>query len=112
MSYRQIANHLGISHSTISREVRRNSSEQCYCPQGAHQQALVRRHGSGKRRMSEKVFTFVELALGWKWSPEQISGVGDFDFTYDGYQYSGYTVELIMQQNGNLRTSGLNANQW
>ena len=27
-----------------------------------------------------------------------------FDFTYSGSQYSGYTVELIMQQNGNLRT--------
>jgi len=35
-----------------------------------------------------------------------------FDFTYNGYQYSGYTVELIMQQNGNLSTSGLNASQW
>ena len=77
MSYRKIASKLGISHSTISREVRRNSSETSYCPLGAHQQALVRRHGSGKRRMSDKVFTFVELALGWKWSPEQISGVGD-----------------------------------
>jgi hypothetical protein len=35
-----------------------------------------------------------------------------FDFTFDGYQYSGYTVELIMQRNGNLRTSGIQPSQW
>jgi len=29
-----------------------------------------------------------------------------------GSQYSGYTVELIMQQNGNLRTSNIQAQQW
>ncbi len=28
----------------------------------------------------------------------------EFKFTDDGYQYSGYTVELIMQTHGNLRT--------
>ncbi|MCB9981168.1 MAG: hypothetical protein H6860_02070 [Rhodospirillales bacterium] len=27
-----------------------------------------------------------------------------FHFTFDGYQYSGYTVELILQAYGNLRT--------
>lgn len=35
-----------------------------------------------------------------------------FNFSFDGYQYSGYTVELIMQQNGNLQTSGLQPSQW
>lgn len=35
-----------------------------------------------------------------------------FNFSFDGYQYSGYTIELIMQQNGNLQTSGLQPNQW
>lgn len=35
-----------------------------------------------------------------------------FAFGFDGYQYSGYTVELIMQQNGNLGTSGIQPNQW
>lgn len=35
-----------------------------------------------------------------------------FDFSFDGYQYSGYTIELIMQQNGNLSTSGIKPNQW
>jgi len=35
-----------------------------------------------------------------------------FEFTFDGYQYSGYTVELITQRNGNLRTSKLQPGQW
>lgn len=35
-----------------------------------------------------------------------------FTFTNDGYQVSGYTVELIMQSGGNLSTSGLAASQW
>jgi Zn finger protein HypA/HybF involved in hydrogenase expression len=35
-----------------------------------------------------------------------------FTFSFDGYQYSGYTVELIMQRNGNLRTSGIQPSQW
>lgn len=35
-----------------------------------------------------------------------------FDFTFNGYQYSGYSVELIMQPNGNLSTSRLNPAQW
>ncbi|MGZ8926941.1 MAG: J domain-containing protein, partial [Methylobacter sp.] len=35
-----------------------------------------------------------------------------FNFSFDGYQYSGYTKELIMQQNGNLRTSAIMPNQW
>lgn len=35
-----------------------------------------------------------------------------FTFSFDGNQYSGYTIELITQRNGNLRTSRLNPNQW
>lgn len=31
-----------------------------------------------------------------------------FHFTSDGYRYSGYTVELIMQAHGNLRTQHIN----
>ena len=63
----------------------------------------------------------IKYATGHKWygenylfGPETNYSKADsvFNFTYDDYQYSGYTVELIMQQNGNLRTSGLNANQW
>jgi hypothetical protein len=35
-----------------------------------------------------------------------------FDFSFDGSQYSGYTVELIMQSSGNLRTIPLSPNSF
>ena len=35
-----------------------------------------------------------------------------FTFSFDGNQYSGYTVELITQRNGNLRTSKIQPSQW
>ena len=35
-----------------------------------------------------------------------------FTFSFDGNKYSGYTVELITQRNGNLRTSRLQPSQW
>jgi hypothetical protein len=35
-----------------------------------------------------------------------------FDFTFDGTRYSGYTVELIMQTNGNLHTETISENDF
>lgn len=35
-----------------------------------------------------------------------------FTFQSDGYQYNGYTVELIKQVNGNLHTSSISAEQF
>jgi hypothetical protein len=35
-----------------------------------------------------------------------------FTFSEDGNQYTGYTVELYLQANGNLPTSRLTAAQW
>lgn len=63
----------------------------------------------------------IRYASGTKWyglnylfGPETTYSKADsiFNFTFDGYQYSGYTIELIMQQNGNLSTSGISPNQW
>jgi len=63
----------------------------------------------------------IKYATGNKWygtsylfGPETVYSKADstLDFSFDGYQYSGYTVELIMQQNGNLRTSGIEPSQW
>ncbi len=63
----------------------------------------------------------IKYATGRQWygtsylfGPETVYSKADstFTFSFDGYQYSGYTVELIMQQNGNLRTSGIEPNQW
>ena len=46
LSYRAIAKRLKLSHSTISREVRRNRtpSHDDYLPETAHSMALNRRH--------------------------------------------------------------------
>lgn len=51
---------------------------------------------------------------GYLFGPKTAYSKADsiFSFNFDGYQYSGYTIELIMQQNGNLRTSGIQPNQW
>lgn len=35
-----------------------------------------------------------------------------FNFTFNGYQYSGYTIELIPQTSGNLSTSIIDANDF
>lgn len=63
----------------------------------------------------------IKYAAGRQWygeaylfGPETTYSKADsiFNFSFDGYQYSGYTVELIMQRNGNLRTSGIHPSQW
>ena len=63
----------------------------------------------------------IRYASGTKWygldylfGPDTTYSKADstFDFSFDGYQYSGYTIELIMQQNGNLSTSRIKPNQW
>lgn len=63
----------------------------------------------------------IRYATGKQWygtsylfGPETVYSKADstFTFSFDGHQYSGYTVELIMQQNGNLRTSGIEPSQW
>lgn len=63
----------------------------------------------------------IRYATGKQWygasylfGPETVYSKADstFEFSFDGRQYSGYTIELIMQQNGNLRTSGIAPSQW
>ena len=63
----------------------------------------------------------IRYASGKQWygidylfGPETTYSKADRNFTFgfDGYQYNGYTIELIMQQNGNLRTSGIPPSQW
>lgn len=83
-SLRQISLMLGVSHSTISREIRRNSADDSYCPVVAHRQAHARRHHSRKRAIDDGTLFFVEYALSMKWSPEQIAGVAK----QMGYQVS------------------------
>ena len=78
-SVRSIAVRLGRSPSTISREVRRNSSEAGnYRPFTAHRMALARRPRPRPRRLAhdKPLRDFVQGKLKLRWSPEQIQGVG------------------------------------
>lgn len=71
----EIGRRLGVNKSTISRELRRNRASDGYKPDKAQRLCEVRRSSSAKRRICPKTVDFVEFALGWKWSPEQISAV-------------------------------------
>jgi len=74
-SLTEIGRRIGVNKSTISREVRRNRASDGYRPDKAQRLCEVRRSSSAKRCICPKTVDFVEFALGWKWSPEQISGI-------------------------------------
>ncbi len=74
----EIAEALGRSKSTISREVRRNSSPsyRLYLSHRAHERAVKRKKESGKRPRLKNGLTvsYVRTRLELGWSPEQIAG--------------------------------------
>ena len=70
-----IATVLGVSPSTVSRELRRNRSQRGYRAHQAHQQALARRrHKAKATKMTPAVVARVEALIGQDWSPEQVAG--------------------------------------
>ena len=70
-----IATLLGVSPSTISREIRRNRGLRGYRPHQAHQHALKRRRAKAKAtKMTAAVIGQIEAYLQRQWSPEQIAG--------------------------------------
>ena len=84
-SFRVIAERLGRSHSTVSREVARNGGRQSYRAHAADQAA----YGRGRRPKPSKLTTSarlraeVEKNLDLDWSPEQISIRLPLDFPTD-----------------------------
>jgi len=81
-SLRRAATLLGIHHTTLSRELRRNApvrSSQRYHPGDAHRKTLARRHRANQRFMKivpggrlEHLLTIKIREL--KWAPEQCAG--------------------------------------
>ena len=74
-SLRSIAQTIGCSSSTVSREIRRNSGANGYCPEQAQDFCADRRqqaHKASKRAWS--LMIWVSRRLREYWSPEQIIG--------------------------------------
>ena len=72
-SARRIGKILGRHHSTISRELNRNTEEN-YCAENAHQKYILRRNNSKPHgKYSCNLAQSIENALYHTWSPEQIS---------------------------------------
>ena len=74
ISQERIAAIVGVSPSTISRELKRNKGKRGYRPKQAHENALARRKWKAKKQISAKTWSLVEQELREDWSPEQISG--------------------------------------
>jgi IS30 family transposase len=75
MSQQAIADTVGTSQSTISRELKRNTGQRGYRHKQAQSKAEARRHNSARAaKMTESMIEAVEQKLAEKWSPEQISG--------------------------------------
>ena len=76
-SMRDIAKTLGRSHTSISREMRRNfpKKRKVYTPRLAHERAVEKREERGRkeRLKNERVREYVISNLKRRWSPEQIS---------------------------------------
>lgn len=75
-SIRQIAQNLGRSPSTISRELCRNQGLRGYRPLQAHHKARTRAkesRASNVSRIEPGTFAVVEALLKLQWSPQQIS---------------------------------------
>jgi len=71
----EIASKVGVSPSTISRELKRNTGKRGYRPKQANEMAIKRRHEASKAtRMTKEMQARVTEYLNQEWSPEQISG--------------------------------------
>ncbi|SIS41244.1 IS30 family transposase [Neptunomonas antarctica] len=71
-----IARFINVHRSTLGREIKRNSLAQCYQPEVAETLTQKRRRQSIKYSIPTHVVVYVEWALSFDWSPEQISEVG------------------------------------
>jgi IS30 family transposase len=74
-SIRQIARDIGRSHTTISREITRNTGKKGYRHQQAQNKAIARhKHKQKAIKMDDALKSIVTACLMQDWSPEQISG--------------------------------------
>jgi len=77
MTQKAIADRIGVSPSTVSREIRRNSGKKGYRYKQAHKLATHRRAAASVAPtvMTEQMKLLLNQKIKCRWSPEQISGV-------------------------------------
>lgn len=74
-SLRSIAKGMGRSHTTLSRELNRNTGKRGYRPKQAQIKANIRHQSKPKRvKMDSELTSYIEEKLKLHWSPEQIAG--------------------------------------
>jgi IS30 family transposase len=75
MSQNKIAKQLNVSQSTLSREFARNTGKRGYRINQAQQATVKRRIEARKAiKLTTNLIALINVKLGEKWSPEQISG--------------------------------------
>lgn len=70
----KIAEVIGVSEPTISRELRRNKGLRGYRPKQAHEKSVERQQNKVTTRISPETWAVVNRLIREDWSPEQISG--------------------------------------
>ncbi len=112
---KDIAEHVNVHPSTISRELGRNAGKRGYRPKQANNMAIERRRRAFKVcRMTEDMKKVVSNYLSQEWSPEQISGYlrsqgGDWVSHETIYQYvledkkNGGTLYQQLRHSGKKR---------
>lgn len=74
-SQREIAEAVGVSQSTVSRELSRNAGKKGYRHKQAQEKTTERRKAASKAtKMTGALLALIEAKLCIEWSPEQISG--------------------------------------
>lgn len=74
-SQRDIAKSVGVSQSTVSRELARNTGKRGYRHNQAQEKSERRRKEANRAtRMTPELIPIIEAKLRIKWSPEQVSG--------------------------------------
>lgn len=74
-SQQEIANSVGVSQSTVSRELARNTGDRGYRHKQAQERSVQRRRKACKpSKMTPEMIAVIESKLRIKWSPEQVSG--------------------------------------
>lgn len=90
ISLTEISKRVGVSKSTVSREVRRNRMAGDYSAAEAQRLSEARRRSAAKHSISTDTMFYVETGLCWKWGPEQISAIckriGSHEWIYQHVQ--------------------------